>query len=141
MTDEYFMKLAIEEAKKSKEKIGCGSVLILNSQIITKSYNRQRELNDPTAHAEINVIRSAGKKLGSKNLDNCILYCTCEPCTMCLSAIVFAKIKKLFYGLSMKSVYPDHRPIDLSMSQVLEKTDNRLQIIGGFMIEECLKLL
>ncbi len=87
------MKKAIEEAKKSSESLPCGAVIV-NSQgeILAKSCNSARKIHDSSAHAEINALRLAGKKMGNKELRECIIYCTCEPCVMCLSAIVYAKI-------------------------------------------------
>lgn len=139
--DSYFMKLAIKEARKSKESIGCGVVIVKGDKVIAKSFNKQREKFDASAHAEINAIRLAGKKLLNKNLDRCIIYCTCEPCSMCLSAIIFAKIEKLVYGVTMQEAYPDNRPVDVSLDFLLSKTDRPLKVIKGYMKEECKELL
>ena len=88
------MRLAIQEAKKSSEKTKCGAVIVKDGKVVAKCHNSQRIDNDATAHAEINAIRAAGKKLNNKNIDACIIYCTCEPCSMCLSAIIISKISK-----------------------------------------------
>lgn len=98
------MLAAIAEAKKSKEPIKCGAVIVKNGKIIAKAHNTQRKTKDASAHAEINVIRKAGRKTGSKYLEGFVIYCTCEPCVMCLSTIIFAKINKLVYGLSLRDI-------------------------------------
>ena len=135
------MKLAINEAKKSNESIGCGVVVVKDGRIVAKSYNRQRESNDASAHAEIIAIRKVGKKVGSKNLVGCIFYCTCEPCTMCLSAMIFARVSKLVYGTSMKETFPDNLPITLTTKKLMEHSDHKIEIVDGFMKDECLELL
>ena len=98
-----FMKLAIEEANfaQIRGEVPVGAVII-NSQreIIARSGNRVRELKDPTAHAEILAIRSACHNLKTQNLSNCTIFVTLEPCSMCASAISFARMKTLAYGIN-----------------------------------------
>ena len=90
-----------ELAKESVEK-GCGPFgCIITDQdynIISSNHNRVTELNDPTAHAEINAIRDACKKINNFNLSDKILFTSCEPCPMCLSAIYWSKIKNIYYS-------------------------------------------
>ena len=98
-----FMKVANEEAKKNKEqnfKNGgpFGAVIVKNNKIIAKAHNTVLQDNDPTAHAEINAIRKAGNILKSYDLSDCILYTSCYPCPMCLSAIIWSNIKTVYYG-------------------------------------------
>lgn len=69
-----------------------------NYNIISKEHNRVTELNDPTAHAEINAIRDACKKIGTFDLSNKIMFTSCEPCSMCLSAIYWSRIQKIYYS-------------------------------------------
>jgi tRNA(Arg) A34 adenosine deaminase TadA len=141
MSDKKLMLLAIKEAKKSKQPIGCGVVIAKDGKIIAKAHNEQRETNDVSAHAEIKAIRKAGRNLKTKNLEGCVIYCTCEPCTMCLSAIIFAKISKLFYGTSMQETFPDNLPITLSTNELLSYTEHKIKIMPGFMRDRCLVLL
>ena len=98
-----FMKVAIEEAKLAQRigEIPVGA-LITNSknEIIARAHNRNRELNDPSAHAEIVAIRRACLIIGSERLLGCSIYVTLEPCSMCASAISLSKIKSLYYGAS-----------------------------------------
>jgi guanine deaminase len=85
-----FMRLAIREALRSKERLRCGAVIVRDGRVVSKACNKQRTMKDASAHAEINAIRKAGRKMGNKDLSGCTIYCTCEPCVMCLSAIAFA---------------------------------------------------
>ena len=75
-----------------------GAVIVRNGEIIARGHNRVLSTNDPTAHAEINVIREAAEKLGRFDLSDCEIYSSCEPCPMCFSAVHWAKMKKLYYG-------------------------------------------
>ncbi|MFA5763255.1 MAG: nucleoside deaminase [archaeon] len=96
-----FMEIAIKEAKKGmKKKEGgpFGAVIVCDGKIVASAHNTVLKDNDPTAHAEINAIRKAAKKLKNFDLSNCELYTTCEPCPMCYSAIHWGKIKKVYYG-------------------------------------------
>lgn len=75
-----------------------GAVIVRKGKIIAQAHNQVLKTNDPTAHAEINAIRIASKKLKRFDLSDCELYTTCEPCPMCFAAIHWAKIKKVYYG-------------------------------------------
>ncbi|MEM6603528.1 MAG: nucleoside deaminase [Pseudomonadota bacterium] len=97
-----YMSLALEEAKKAadKEEFPVGAVVISpDNEVISQAHNRTRELDDPTAHAEILALRAAANKLGNERLVGCNLYVTLEPCTMCAGAISHARIKRLYYAL------------------------------------------
>jgi guanine deaminase len=96
-----FMKIAKEEAEKGirlNEGGPFGAVIVKDGKIIARAHNKVIKTNDPTSHAEINAIREASKKLNRFNLSGCEIYSSCEPCPMCLSAIYWAKISKLYYG-------------------------------------------
>ncbi len=97
---EKFMKRAIRLSIENIEKGGgpFGAVIVKNGEIIAESANSVAIDNDPTAHAEINAIRIAAKKLQTFDLSGCEIYSSCEPCPMCLGAIYWAKIDKLYYG-------------------------------------------
>lgn len=139
MNDKRFMELAISEAVKSQEPLKCGVVITFNGKVISKSFNSQRKDNNAVAHAEIKAIAAAGEKLGNKNLEECVVYGTCEPCTMCLSAMVFSKIKRLVYGISLKEVSPDK--IDIDIDTFLEKSSYKFEVVKDFMVKECRTLL
>lgn len=95
-----YMDFAFEEAQSAADRgeVPVGAVLVKGNQIIARSGNRTVELNDPTAHAEMLVIRAGGRALGSQRLTDCDLYVTLEPCPMCAAAISFARIRRLYYG-------------------------------------------
>lgn len=98
-----FMKEANNEAlENKKEKFinggPFGAVIIKDNIIISKAHNTVLKDNDPTAHAEINAIRKACQKLKTNDLEGCIIYTTCYPCPMCMSAIIWANIKTIYYG-------------------------------------------
>ena len=135
------MELAIKEAQKSKQFIGCGVIVVKNRKVLAKAHNKQREANNATAHAEIIAIGLAGKKTGNKSLKECTMFCTCEPCTMCLSAAIFAKIPKLVFGTSMRETFPNNLPITLTTQNLLKRTDHKIKIVSGFMKDECKVLL
>lgn len=101
-----FMKLANECAKEgmNKEEGGPFGAVITDKEgnIIARGNNTVLKNNDPTEHAEMNVIREACKKLGTYDLSECILYTSCEPCPMCLSAIIWANIKEVYYACTRK---------------------------------------
>jgi tRNA(Arg) A34 adenosine deaminase TadA len=77
-----------------------GAVIVRDGMIIGQGYNRVTDSKDPTDHAEIVAIRAACKLLGDFKLDQCIIYCSCEPCPMCMGAIYWARIKKVYYACS-----------------------------------------
>ncbi|MDG1246984.1 MAG: nucleoside deaminase [Flavobacteriaceae bacterium] len=130
----YFMKKAFEEAKYAffKNEVPVGCVIVNNNDIISRSSNMVELLNDSTAHAELIAITSAQNSLNSKNLDNCILYTTLEPCLMCYGAIYWSKINTVVYGASDKKRGFSRHSIDL---------DRKINIINGFMEKESKELL
>ena len=81
-----------------------GAVVVKDNQIIGRGHNCVPSTNDPTAHAEISAIRDACKQLGTFNLQGCTIYTSCEPCPMCLSAIYWARIDKIYYGADRDDV-------------------------------------
>lgn len=103
MQSEEFMKIAIEESKANIEnnyqKGGpFGAVIVKDGKIIASAHNTVVESHDATAHAEVNAIRLASKKLNTHDLTGCTLYTSAQPCPMCLSAIIWANIKEVYYA-------------------------------------------
>lgn len=135
------MTLAIKKAKKSSEPLKCGAVIVKDGKIVAVAYNTAHKKNDASAHAEINAIRKANKKLSSKYLENCTIYCTCEPCIMCLTAISYAKISRVVYGLTLKNVTPKEKLIDIPLELFLEKSPHKIEVTRNFMEEDCKSLL
>lgn len=100
MAHRDFMALALEEARAAaaRGEVPVGALIVREDEILARAGNRTRELNDPTAHAEMLVIRAAAAKLGSERLLDCDLWVTLEPCPMCAAAISFARIRRLYFG-------------------------------------------
>ena len=100
MTDEYFMMLALKEARIAYEEdeIPVGAVVVLNDRVIARGHNMTEKLNDPTAHAEMIALTSAFNYVNSKYLPEAYLYITVEPCLMCAGAMFWGKIKKNCLG-------------------------------------------
>ncbi len=102
MSKASFMEHALEEAKLAADRgeVPVGAVLIHGGEIIASDGNRTLELKDPTAHAEVLVIRAGAEKLDNERLFECDLYVTLKPCPMCAGAISFARIRRLYFGAS-----------------------------------------
>ena len=123
------MKRAIELSVENVDKGGgpFGSVIVKNNKIIAEGANKVTTTNDPTAHGEIVAIREACKKLKNFNLNGCELYSSCEPCPMCLSAIYWARINKIYFANTRE----DAQKIDFDDSLIyseLQKNINGRQI-------------
>jgi tRNA(adenine34) deaminase len=101
-SDEYFMGKAVQLAQQAfdEDEVPIGAVVVHNQRIIAKGYNQTEKLTDVTAHAEMLAITGAAQFLGSKFLDECTLYVTVEPCTMCFGAVQWARPARLVYGAS-----------------------------------------
>ncbi len=98
--DKKFMRIAIESSIENVKNGGgpFGAAIVKDGVLVATGVNRVTANNDPTAHAEVSAIRNACKKLGTFSLDGCVIYTSCEPCPMCLSAIYWSGIRKIFYG-------------------------------------------
>ena len=127
------MELAIQQAKSAaaRDEVPVGAVIQdASGKIIAKESNKTIELCDPTAHAEINAIRKACQERKDLYLNDCTMYVTLEPCSMCLAAIVNARLKKLIYGLPSPkygALSSNHSPC-----QSREKLVKNTEVYGGF---------
>ncbi|UZT96528.1 nucleoside deaminase [Chryseobacterium fluminis] len=99
-TDEYYMKMALQEAETALEKdeVPIGCIVVSNNRVIARAHNLTETLNDVTAHAEMQAITSAANFLGGKYLISCTLYVTMEPCVMCSGALSWSQISKVVIG-------------------------------------------
>jgi tRNA(adenine34) deaminase len=97
---DYWMNRAMAEARKAeaKNEVPIGCVIVRDGRIIARGHNLRETSQDPAAHAELIAIRKAARKLGSWRLLNCTLYVTLEPCTMCMGAIILARIPTVVFG-------------------------------------------
>lgn len=137
--DEIFMRYALDEAENSAKKgeTPVGAVLVSENKILSRAHNETIDQNDPTAHAEILAIRKACLKKGNYRITDCDLYVTLEPCAMCLSAAVHARIRKLVFG----AYDPKSGAVNSMMKFPLEKMNHRLEVRGGVLAEKCGKIL
>lgn len=132
-----FMREAIRLSQESIENGGgpFAAIIVKNNEFIAAASNSVTVDNDPTAHAEVNVIRKAAKKLGIYDLSDCVIYTSCEPCPMCLGAIYWAKIRKVYYGntkLDAKQIGFDDAFIYDEIELPLEQRDVKFtQILAG----------
>ena len=97
---EYFMKMALQEAEAAKDlqEVPIGCVIVMNNRVIARGHNLTEQLNDVTAHAEMQAITSAANFLGGKYLKDCTMYVTLEPCVMCAGALAWSQISKVVIG-------------------------------------------
>lgn len=118
--DEY-MREAISLSVKNIDNNGgpFGAVIVKDGEVIARGVNRVTSNIDPTAHAEVNAIREASKKLGTYDLSGCEIYSSCEPCPMCLGAIYWARIDKLFFANTKQ----DAKDIEFDDSFIYEELD------------------
>lgn len=142
MNNKEVMNLAIKEAEKTMTKdIGgpFGAAIVKNGKVITVASNTVLGSHDPTAHAEVNAIRKASEKLQSHDLSGCTLYATGYPCPMCLSAIIWANIKEVYYGTDLKAAeeigFRDDYIYDF-----IKNNDEGILSIKNISKEECLEL-
>lgn len=138
--DEKFMLMAIKEAEKSAslDEVPVGAIIVKDNKVIARGHNLREKSNDPTSHAEINAIRKACKKLGSWRLENCTIYVTIEPCSMCAGTLLWTRIKRIVYGA------PDLKGGALESSFNLFEVKNinhHPEAVGGILQEECGKMM
>jgi len=135
--ENHFMLQAINDAKKYGLRFG--AVIVKNNKIIAKAGKRPQ--GDARFHAETQVILKACKKLNSKTLNNCILYCTCEPCPMCFYMAFITNISKIVYGATLQDSLDCGFPeMNVSSKFLNKKINNKIEIQGKFMRKECLEL-
>ena len=136
--DEFFMSLAVEEARKALVygDVPVGCVMVSGGEVISCAHNERERLKDPTAHAEVLAMRRASEKLGRWRLDGTVLYVTLEPCIMCAGTMVQARIDRLVYGAV------DFRYGAAIYDLVRDSRLNHwIDVTYGVMEEECGKLL
>lgn len=128
MNDNKYMLEAIKEAEKafSFDEVPVGAVIVKNDEIISRAYNRKEIENISTRHAEIIAIENACKKLKNWRLDQCTLYTTLEPCSMCMGAILESRISRIVYGCPKNENY---------------FPGNNLIIVGNVESDKCLLLM
>ena len=150
--DKKFMTLAIKKAKHAQKTgdYAVGACLVEKGKIISLCANRSKRDESPIAHAEVLAIVEGCKKLKTRHLTDCILYATHEPCPMCSSVIVWAKLKGVVYGAKISDMKKfrtksgnynyQWRTIDIPFEEIIKKSTENPEIIKNFMRKECLEL-
>lgn len=133
--DEYFMRLALEEARQAFDEgeIPIGAVLVHGERIISRAHNQTERLHDPTAHAEVLCVSAASSHLDMKYLPECRLYVTIEPCAMCAGAIRWSRVGELIYGAG-----EDKFGYHLYSTDIIPK---KCRVRGGILAEEAKTLM
>lgn len=132
--DTYFMKKALQEAEAAfhKGEVAIGAVVVVKDRIIARAHNLTEQLNDVTAHAEMQAITAAANFLGGKYLHNCTLYVTLEPCQMCAGALYWSQISKIVFAAA-----DPQRGYGVMGTKLHPKT----QVVGGILENEASELL
>ncbi|UUV22799.1 nucleoside deaminase [Paenimyroides aestuarii] len=134
LNHEYYMQIALTEAKEAfeKDEIPIGALIVANDRIIAKTHNLTESLNDVTAHAEMQAITAAAHAIGGKYLKNCTMYLTVEPCQMCAGALYWSQISKIVIGAQ------DNKRGFTTMGGKLHP---KTEIIYGVLEKECSALM
>ena len=133
MSDEQYMRRALELAARAEGEVPVGAVVVLDGEIVGEGCNRPLSTNDPSSHAEIEAIRAAGRAVGNYRLTGATLYVTLEPCTMCVGAIFNARIARVVYG----APEPKTGASDLFMT----RHNHHSKVQSGVLAEECAALM
>ena len=138
--DELWMEEALRAAQRALEagEVPVGAIVVCDGKIVARGWNRNITDNDPTAHAEIVALRQAGTIIGNHRLENCDLFATIEPCSMCAGAMVHARIKRLVYGADD----PKAGAVQ-SVMQVLNhpQLNHKIEVRSGVLAGRCAELL
>lgn len=139
MNPEDFMRLALAQAKEGDSPYG--AVIVKDNEIVAVAHNTVRRDNDPSAHAEINVIRSLTAKLQNPSLEGYSIYTTGEPCPMCATACVWSGLSEIVYGASIEDlISANQSQINISCEEVIAKSFRNIKVTKGVLKNECLEL-
>lgn len=140
MDSNYFMQLAIEEAKlaSSLDEVPVGAVIVKNGEVIARGHNKPIGAHDPSAHAEICAIRQSALIQKNYRLVDCELYVTLEPCLMCCGAILHARIKRVIFGAKDEKIGAAGSVLNVFEIPAL---NHQTTVEGGVLKEECAQLL
>jgi tRNA(adenine34) deaminase len=138
--DEEWMQRALDEARAAGAagEVPVGAVIVKDSELVAVGQNRNLRDHDPSAHAEIMALRSAGARLGNHRLEDCEMYVIIEPCAMCAGALVHARLKRLVYGAKDTKAGAVE-----SVLRVLNhpRLNHQMQVTGGVLEAECSEML
>lgn len=135
-SDVDFMRLALEQAALAQAggEVPVGAVLVRQGEVVATGANRPIATHDPTAHAEMEALRAGGRALESYRLADTTLYVTLEPCAMCASAIVHARVRRVVFGAWDPRAGAAGSIVDVF---ALEGLNHRVDVFGGVLMEEC----
>lgn len=138
--EEKFMKEALKEAKKAyqKDEVPVGAIIVKDGKIIARAHNLKENKLDTTCHAEILAIKKASKKLNAWRLENCEMYVTLEPCSMCAGALIQARISKVYIGTMDYKTGACGSKLNLLEDYTF---NHKVEIETGILKEECEKIL
>jgi tRNA(adenine34) deaminase len=138
--DEFWMDEALLAAQQAVDagEVPVGAIVVLGDKIVGRGWNRNLSDHDPSAHAEIVALRSAGQAIGNHRLIGCELFATIEPCAMCAGAMVHSRLKRLVYGADDPKAGAVH-----SVMQVLNhpQLNHKMEVLGGVAADRCAELL
>lgn len=120
--------MALELAEESEEPVKCASILVKNDKIIAQAINSQRKDNLTASHAEMKAIAAANKRFGRK-LEGITVYGNCEPCTMCLSALIFAGVDRIVFAQRLNDFVPSDQKIDVDCFEFVKKFPQQPKIV------------
>ncbi|MBI3356465.1 MAG: nucleoside deaminase [Nitrospirae bacterium] len=143
MTDQDFMRLAIEAAWEGVEKgeMPFGACIVRKGQVITVAHNSAKASMDTTAHAEVQAIREASRRLKALELAGCAIYSTCEPCPMCFTACVWAKLGRIVYACRIEDAErAGIRQVPISSARMNQLSQSGVEIVADVLRDESLKL-
>lgn len=141
LTDETWMRRALalaEHARDNENEVPVGAVLVLDDEAVGEGWNRNIGTHDPTAHAEIEALRSAGRKVANYRVPGSTLYVTLEPCAMCAMAIVHARVARVVYGATDPKTGAAGSVFDTLVS---ERHNHRVAVHGGILADEASAML
>ncbi|MCZ6716413.1 MAG: tRNA adenosine(34) deaminase TadA [Gammaproteobacteria bacterium] len=139
-SDQAYMTRALELASQARDQgeVPVGAIVVLEGAVIGEGFNQPISLADPSAHAEMQAMRKAARRLDNYRLANTTLYVTLEPCTMCAGAMVHARIKRLVYGAADPKTGATGSVFNLVQA---EQLNHQLEVDSGVMAKECGELL
>ncbi|TKS58057.1 MAG: tRNA-specific adenosine deaminase [Nitrospira sp.] len=143
MTDEDFMRLAIQTAWQgvAKGEMPFGACIVSKGQVISVAHNSAKTDMDTTAHAEVQAIREASRRLKSLELTGCAIYSTCEPCPMCFTACAWAKVGRIVYACRIADADKTGiRQVPISSARMNQLSQSGVEVVRDVLREESLKL-
>ncbi|MDH5485567.1 MAG: tRNA adenosine(34) deaminase TadA [Gammaproteobacteria bacterium] len=138
--DDYWMQQALALARKAEaeDEVPVGAVIVMDNQLVAGGYNQPIQKHDPSAHAEMAALRNAGQALNNYRLTNTTLYVTLEPCSMCVGAMIHARVKRLVFGAPDPKTGATGSAINLIDAAL---HNHKIEVQGGVLEVECRQLL